>query len=212
MSKPRVLLADDHILVAEGIRKLLETDFELLGVARNGWEAVTLAESLQPDLVLLDITMPALNGIEAAGQIRKAVSSTKVLFITQQTDRHMVQAAFQAGASGYLLKSAAGAELLTAMREVLQGRYYLTPLVSHGIPEALLNSKVNPSELLGTGLTPRQREVLQLVAEGKSAKEIAAMLNISVRTVEFHKAGVMEELGLRTTAELTRYAIEHGLV
>ena len=211
-SKARILLADDHVLVAEGLRKLLEVEYELVGVVQDGREVVLCAARMQPELVLLDITMPLLNGIEAAQQMQREVPSAKVVFLTQQTDRHVVQAAFHAGAAGYVLKQSASAELLAAIREVLQGRYYVTPFLLVGIPEGLFQPHQNPAELFGTALTSRQREVLQLVAGGKSAKEIALALHISARTVEFHKAGIMDELGLRTTAELTRYAIETGLV
>jgi DNA-binding NarL/FixJ family response regulator len=161
---------------------------------------------------VLDIGMPLLNGIEAARQIKTALPTTKLVFLTQMADRGYVYAAFQAQASGYLLKQSAIGELPVAIREALAGRFYVSPLVCKGIAAAVLNPNRNPAELFGGGLTARQREVLQLVAEGKTAKEIAAILTISTKTVEFHKSAIMEELGLRTTAELTRYALDQGIV
>ncbi len=212
MEKPRLLLADDHTLVMDGLRKLLEPDFDVVGSVGNGRALLAEAARLQPDLVLLDISMPELNGIETTKQLRATEPSIKVVIVTQQTGNGYIQEAFRAGAMGYLLKQSAAVELRAALDEVLQGRYYVTPLVTQGIPPSLIRSHVNPSELFGKGLTPRQREVLQWVAEGKAVKEIANILNISPKTVEYHKSVLMEELGLRTTAELTRYAIENGIV
>jgi DNA-binding NarL/FixJ family response regulator len=212
MRRPRVLLADDHALILEGLRKVLDKEFEIVGVAENGIDLVMEAERLKPDAVVLDIAMPLMNGIEAARQVKKAGPSIKIVVLSQRAERQYVQAAFRSGVSGYVLKQSAAGELTSALREVLAGRYYVTPMVSKGIPFALLNGERNPSELFGESLTKRQREVLQLLAEGKTAKEIAIVLNISPKTVEFHKGGIMEELGLRTTAELTRYAIEQGIV
>jgi DNA-binding NarL/FixJ family response regulator len=150
--------------------------------------------------------------MEAARQIRKSAPHIKLLFVTQKSDREYVQAAFRMGASGYVLKQSVVGEVGPALREVLAGRYYVTPLLRNGIPDVLFHPQQNPSELFGQALTPRQRQVLQLVAEGKTNKEIAKILNVSVKTIDFHKAGITEELGLHTTAELTRYAIEHGIV
>lgn len=212
MSRPRVLIGDDHSLILEGIRSVLARDFEVVGVALNGRDLVSEAERLKPDAVLLDVTMPILNGMEAARQIKQAMPACRLVFVTQTSDRAYVQAALRIGASGYVLKQSVSSELVEALREVLSGRYYITPLVRRGIPEALFHPQQNPSELFGEALTPRQREVLQLIAEGKANKDIAAVLNISTKTVEFHKSALMGELGLRNTAELTRYAIEHGIV
>jgi DNA-binding NarL/FixJ family response regulator len=156
--------------------------------------------------------MPLLNGMEAARQIHASAPNVKVVFLTQQSHRTYVEEAFRAGASGYILKQSAASELVSALHEVLSGRYYVTPAVAGADIAAQLNGVANPADLFGSRLTPRQREVLQLVAEGKAAKEIAGIIGISVKTVEFHKAAIMEELGLRTTAELTRYAMEHGIV
>ena len=212
MRKPRILLCDDHPLIAEGLRSLLANDFEIVGIAANGREVVTAAERMLPDVVTLDVSMPLLNGMEAARQIRKVSPSAKIIFVTQKSDREYVRAAFEAGASAYVLKQSAASEVLPAVRAALMGRYYVTPSLLSGVPEALLSGSRNPSELFGATLTPRQREVLQLVAEGKANKDIAALLQISLKTVDFHKARIMDELGLRTTAELTRYAIDHGMI
>jgi DNA-binding NarL/FixJ family response regulator len=211
MPKPRVLLADDHALILEGLRRVLEPDFEIAGTAVNGRQLVALALELRPDAVLLDVGMPELNGIEAARQIRRALPAVKILFVTQMEDRAYARAAFQAQASAYLLKQSAVAELATALREALAGRYYVSESL-RGLLDGVFDPNRNPAELAGEDLTPRQREVLQLVAEGKTGKEIAASLGISVKTVEFHKSAIMQELGLRSVAELTRYALEHGIV
>jgi DNA-binding NarL/FixJ family response regulator len=210
--RPRVLLCDDHGLIVEGLRNLLEKEFDVIGVTTNGRDLVSEVDELNPDAVLLDVSMPVLNGMEAARQIKARNPNVKLVFVTQKADREYVQTALRIGASGYVLKQAATTEVSAALHEVLAGRYYVTPSLRKGIPDALYNPNKNPSELFGNALTPRQREVLQLVAEGKSNKEVAAILKVSVKTVDFHKAAIMEELGLRSTAELTRYALEQGIV
>ncbi len=210
MTKARLLLADDHGLILEGLRSLLSKDFDVVGVAANGRELLAETKRLQPDVILLDISMPVLNGLEAARQIKAHWPTIKILFITQRSEHEYVRAAFRLGASGYILKQSVVTEVADAIREVLGGRYYVS-IELRGRLYEVLNPGLNPSECFGDALTPRQREVLQLVAEGKSNKEVAAILRISVKTVDFHKAGIMDELGLRTTAELTRYAIEHGI-
>ena len=212
MPRYRLILADDHALILEGLRSLLAAEFDIVAVALDGRELVQQVELLQPDAVLLDIAMPLLNGIEAARQIKKLVPKTKLLFVTQNPDREYVQVALRLGASGYVLKQSAVRDVVNALHEIFDGGFYVSPLLRRGIPEVLIKPGQNPSELFGVALTPRQRQVLQLVAEGKSTKETAAILNISVKTVDFHKAGIMEEVGVRTTAELTRYAIEHGII
>ncbi|MGH7227935.1 MAG: response regulator [Nitrospiraceae bacterium] len=210
MRKPRVLLADDHTLVLEGFRKLLEEEFELVGTVEDGRALLTTAPILQPDVVLLDIAMPSLNGIEAARQLKKMMPEVKIIFVTMHADSAYVTEGFRAGASGYLLKRSAAAELAQAIQAVLRGQHYVTPLITSDLVRALIDSP--PEHQTGpASLTPRQREVLQLVAEGHSLKEIANTLKISVKTVEFHKAQIMEQLNLHTTAELTKYAITHGL-
>jgi DNA-binding NarL/FixJ family response regulator len=211
MRRPRLLLADDHTLVLEGFRKLLESEFDLVGTAENGRALVAAAQQLKPDLILLDISMPLLNGIEAARQLSKILPHTKLVFLTMHADPAYVTEAFRVGASGYLLKRSAASELVNAVHEVLRGRCYVTPLVTREV----LHSFLGPAPKSGASpgdLTTRQREVLQLTAEGHSTKEIAAILNVSVKTVEFHKARLMRQLGLRGTAELTKYAIQHGIV
>lgn len=209
--RARVLIADDHALIVEGLRKVLASDFEVVGVALDGVSLVNQAEKLKPDLALVDIGMPLLNGVEAARRVRSVSPLTRIVFVTQKTDREYVQIAFKFGASGYVVKQAAAGELVVALQEAMAGRYYVSPMIRKGAAENL-DPLANPSNVFNSALTGRQREVLQLVAEGKSAKEIATLLAISVKTVEYHKAGIMEALGLRSTAELTRYAIEHGML
>ena len=207
----RLLIGDDHVLVLEGLRKLLETHFEIAGIATDGRELVAAATRLEPDVVLTDMSMPLLNGIEATRQIRAAVPNTKVIMLTQNVDREYARAAFDAGASGYVVKQSAVTELVDAVRRVVGGEYYVSPLLVNSASTDTPDRKKNPRELFGASLTPRQREVLQLVAEGKSGKEIAYILNVSVKTVDFHKSDIMQRLGIHTTAELTRYALEHGI-
>jgi DNA-binding NarL/FixJ family response regulator len=211
MARPRILLGDDHGLIIEGLRSILTKEFDVVGVASNGRELVAETERLKPDAVLIDVSMPVLNGMEAARQIKNVTPNVKLLFVTQKADREYVQAAFRIGASGYILKQSAVGELVPALREILSGHYYIAPALRRGIAEGLTAPQRNPAELFGAALTSRQREVLQLVAEGKANKEIAAVLNVSIKTVDYHKGRIMDELGLRTTAELTRYAIEHGI-
>jgi DNA-binding NarL/FixJ family response regulator len=207
--RARVLLADDHALVAAGIRGLLPPEFEVLGLIDNGRELVRQTEKLKPDLVLLDISMPDLNGIEAARQIRKLVPSAKLIFLTMHADPTFVSEAMRTGASGYVIKKSAPKELVAAMEKVLGGGTYITPLVQQEHSRLLGVNGNGPSS---GSLTPRQREVLQLVAEGRSLKEIADRLFISQKTAEFHKRNIMRMLGLRSTAELTKYALRHGMV
>ena len=209
MTKPRVLLADDHTLVVEGFRKLLEEEFDLVGTVEDGRALLKTATTLQPDVVLLDIAMPSLNGIEAARQLKKMMPEVKIIFVTMHADPAYVTEGFRAGASGYLLKRSAAAELVQAIQVVLKGQHYVTPLITMDLVRAFLEDSPE-HQSKPAPLTPRQREVLQLVAEGQSLKEIANMLKISVKTVEFHKAQIMEQLDLHTTAELTKYAIAHG--
>lgn len=209
--KPRLLISDDHALVLEGFRRILEEEFEIVGAVNDGRTLVEVAERLLPDVILLDISMPILNGIEAMRKLKPLLPATRFVVVTQRTDKQSVQAAFNAGANAYVVKQGAGAELVTAIREALKGHFYVAPGLGGLEADSGADPTHNPGDLFGGTLTPRQREVLQLVAEGKSAKEIAALLNISPKTVEFHKAAIMDELGIRTTAELTRYAIDQGI-
>jgi DNA-binding NarL/FixJ family response regulator len=209
MKRPRVLLADDHTLVLEGLRKILEPDCEVVGAVEDGRSLLAAAKQLQPDIILLDISMPLLNGVEAARRLRAAAPDAKVIFVTMHADATYVAGAFRAGASGYVLKRCASLELLKAINQVLNGREYVTPLIGKDLQD-LPGWPRGAGEASGE-LTVRQREVVQLVAEGHPVKEVAAILNISSKTVAFHKANVMRRLGIRSTAELTKYALEHGI-
>lgn len=214
MKKARVLLADDHTLVLEGIKKLLEPHFDLVGTVEDGRALLEEAAKLEPDVILVDISMPLLNGIDAARQLRKSVPDAKIVFLSMHADAAYVSEAFRAGGAGYLLKRSAASELVFAIGEVLKGRYYVTPAVAKDVLRDVFDepepSRREPPSR-APRLTPRQREVLQLVAEGNTIKEIAAILDISIKTVEFHKSRIMEELDLHTTADLTKYAVAHGI-
>lgn len=212
MNKPRVLLADDHQILIEGLRGLLEPEFELLPTVSDGRALVQQALAEQPDIIVADISMPLLNGLEAARQILKDRPQQRIVFLTMHSDVAYAAEAFRAGASGFILKKSAAAELVTAIREVLKGGVYVTPPVAKAMMRDTLLGQPPSPEDPATALTSRQREVLQLVAEGHSIKEIGAILNVSPKTVEFHKYRVMEQLDLRTTAELTQYAVKHGIV
>lgn len=211
MTKPRVLLADDHTLVLDGYRKLLEGVCDIVGAAEDGRTLLKLAHQCQPDIVTLDISMPHLNGIDTARKLRKDLPGTKIIFVTMHADQAYVTEAFKAGAKGYLLKRSAGSELVQAIHAVMGGHNYITPLIAKGLVQSAVGGR-KPSVAQKRSLTPRQREVLQLVAEGNTVKEIAAALDISPKTVEFHKTQLMDQLDLHTTAELTRYALAHGLI
>lgn len=211
MPKPRILLADDHALVLEGFRRILEQHYELVGSTEDGRALVEAAKKLQPDIVILDVSMPLLNGIDAALQLRKVCPRSKLIFVTMHADTDYVRSAFEAGASAYVLKRSAVDELEQAIRAVMAGHSYITPLITKELLDVFLANASEKSS--GTGsLTPRQREVLQLLTEGRTAKDIASLLNISSRTVEFHKAQMVEQLHLQTTADLIKYAVTHGIV
>ena len=211
MSKPRVLLADDPSLVLEGFRRILDDQCDLVGMVEDGRALLEAAQRVQPDIVILDVSMPLLNGIDAATQLKKSHPSIKVIFVTMHADADYVRSAFEAGASGYLLKRSAVDELEQAIRAVWAGHTYITPLIAKGLLDVLMTVGPGQSPQKKT-LTFRQREVLQLLAEGRTVKDIAIRLKISTRTVEFHKAQIMEQLNLRTTAELIKYALTHGIV
>jgi len=207
---PRVLLADDHTLVLEGFRRIVEQRCEVVGAVEDGRALLEAAVRLRPDLILLDISMPLLNGVDAGRQIKKLLPDVKLIFVTMHADPAYVSEAFKAGASAYLLKRSAARELDRAIEAVLKGQYFVTSLLTREIVTGL-SSEEGGMFSQRQDLTPRQREVLQLIAEGRTIKEIAALLNISPKTVEFHKAQIIFHLNLRTTAELTKYALAHGL-
>jgi len=209
MKRTRVLLADDHPLTLEGLRAFLEPHLDSVGTVTDGRALVEAALRLKPELIILDITMPLLNGIDAAIQIKKSLPSVKLLFVTMHVNPAYLEAALSAGATGYVLKSAAREELLGAIRCVLEGRIYVTPSLSSEHREPFEDPSRAAAALR---LSPREREILQLVAEGRATKEIAFHLTISVKTVAFHRDNIKKKLGLRTTAELTKHAIEQGLV
>lgn len=207
MKKPTVILADDHTLVLEGFRRLLETHCELLATVGDGQALLKAVAQQRPDIVILDISMPVMNGIEAARALQAQFPSTKLLFVTMHADPAYIRAAFQAGASGYILKQSLGDELTQALQTVLRGHTYVTPLIAKDVVDGMLNNDKRPL----AELTARQQEVLQLIVDGLSAKDIAGKLNISHRTVEFHKAQLMQQLNLHSTVELIKFALANGL-
>jgi DNA-binding NarL/FixJ family response regulator len=210
MPKIRVLLADDHTLVAEGLKSLLKDSFDLVGVVHDGRALMESAERLQPDVIVTDISMPLLNGLDAVRQIRLRRPETRVIILTMHRDTHLAASAFRAGVSGYLLKISPGEELVNAIREVAQGRSYVTTLLAKDLINLLMDSGAARED--ESPLTPRQREVLQLIAEGRTMKEVAGILHISPRTAESHKYDIMQALSVQTTAELIQCAIRMKLV
>jgi DNA-binding NarL/FixJ family response regulator len=198
-------------MVAEALTSLLSPEFELVGVVEDGRALLGEVERLQPDVIVADITMPHLNGIDALVRLRQDGDRTPVVFLTMHRDATFARRALDAGASGFVLKHSASIELIAAIQAALQGRTYLTPQLATEVLEAMKQTPEQCDDPVGS-LTPRQREVLQLLAEGRSAKEIAASLEISARTVEFHKYQMMETLDIQTSAELIHFAIKHGLV
>jgi DNA-binding NarL/FixJ family response regulator len=210
-NRPRVLLADDHLMVAEALKSLLSPEFDLVGVVEDGRALLEAAGRLRPDVIVADVTMPHLNGIDALVRLRQDGDRTPVVFLTMHRDVSFARRALEAGASGFVLKHSAPVELIAAIRAALQGKTYLTPQLTGEVLQAMKEGPEQVGEPIDS-LTPRQREVLQLLAEGRSAKEIASSLEISTRTVEFHKYQAMETLGLHTNAELIHFAIKHGLV
>jgi len=211
MSKARVLLADDHRIVIEGLKKLLEPEYDVVGTVEDGRALIAAVEKLQPDVVVADISMPHLNGIEAVRQIRKKDPQIRVVILTMHQDVQYAARAFEAGASGFVLKVSAPSELITAMSEVLKGKTYVTPIIAGELIQSYREGNEHPEVVLSR-LSARHREILQLVAEGHSAKEIGKILNISARTVESHKYQIMEILNVKTSAELVQFAIKHGII
>jgi len=210
MKRPRVLLADDHRMVAEGLKSLLRDEFELAGVVEDGRALVESARKLRPDVIVADISMPHLNGIDALARLRRDDIQAPVVFLTMHAEVAYARRALEGGAAGYVLKHSAPAELITAVRAALDGKTYVSPAVAGDVLRAI-NQPLEKAGDPVASLTPRQREILQLLAEGRSAKEIGDTLAISARTVEFHKYQVMEKLNLHTNAELVHFALKHGI-
>ena len=211
MSRPRVLLADDHRMVAEGLKTLLSPEFDLVDVVEDGQALVEAARRLRPDVVVADIGMPRLNGFEALAELRKDDPGVKVVFLTMHQEAAYARRALEAGALGFVLKHSAPAELVTAIRAALEGATYVTPTLAAELQRAPPHGPGAAGAPAGV-LTARQREILRLLSDGCSAKDIARRLNISHRTVEFHKYQIMDSLGLRNTAQLVSWAIKRGLV
>jgi DNA-binding NarL/FixJ family response regulator len=208
--RPRVLLADDHRLLREAFTQLLQPRCEVVGTVADGRALLDVAPGLRPHIVVLDIAMPLLNGLDAARQLKQQMPDVKVIFLTVSEDPDLAAEAFRAGASGFLLKNSAASELMQAIEEVSQGRSYVTPLATKGLVGSCLHPS-EPGKKPGE-LSQRQREVLQLLAEGRTMKETARILKITARTVAFHKYHMMQEIGIRTSAELVQFAVKHNLV
>ena len=210
MKRLRVLLADDHQMLADALKSVLEPRCEVVGTVSDGRALLEAATELQPDIVVLDIAMPHLNGLDAGRQLKHALPKVKLIFMTMHEDPYLVGEAFRAGASAFLLKEAAASELTDAIDQVLKGGSYVTPSAAEGLTEISLRDPKNREN--APEPTPRQREVIQLLAEGRSMKEVASELKITTRTVAGHKYAVMELLQLKTNADLVQYAIEHGII
>jgi DNA-binding NarL/FixJ family response regulator len=210
MKLPRVILADDHNILVDAFRKLLEPHVEIVATVADGRALLDVAGALKPDVILLDIGMPLLNGLEAARQLKTKLPAVKLIFLTMHEDPDLAVEAMRAGASGYLLKTSASSELLHAIRQALKGRTYVTPDISKGMEKSFIRDPKGRQR--PKSLTPRQCEVVQLLAEGKSMKEIADVLHVTPRTVAFHKYRTMEELALKSTAELIQFAIKNHIV
>jgi DNA-binding NarL/FixJ family response regulator len=210
-NRPRILIADDHTLVADLCRQLLETEFEVVGTVNNGRALVRAATELKPDVIVVDVAMPILNGLDAGQQVKETCPAVKLVFLTMNSDIELAAEAFRRGASGYLLKTCAASEMVTAVHEVLRGRSYMSKPLRRDDINYLRRTETKLVQE-NERLTERQREVLQLLAEGKVMKEIADILNMTTRTVAFHKYRMMEALGAKSNAELVRYAVRHHIV
>ncbi len=208
--RARLIIADDHLLLAEACKNLLEPEFQVVAIVNNGRELLQVAESLTPDLVILDIAMPQLNGLDAGEQLKRMLPSCKVVFMTMNMEPDVAAEAFRRGASGYVVKSATAAELVIAVRRALRSESYLSPLITNDTVDFLLRG--GSSFAQEKRLTPRQSEILQLLAEGMSMKQIASELNVKPGTVAFHKYNLMQVLGVKTNAALLQYAIKHHLI
>jgi DNA-binding NarL/FixJ family response regulator len=210
MKRTRIILADDHILILEAIKKMLEPEFEVVGTFADGLALLQGAQKLDPDVVVLDVHMPQMNGLNAGQRLKQIMPKIKLVYLTMSLDQDLAAEAFRLGASGYLLKSSAASELVQAIRETSRGRPYITPLMTKGMVGSFIQNikrKKNPEKL-----TLRQKEVLQLLAEGRSMKEVAFMLNVTPRTIAFHKYTMMEHLRLRTSAELIQFAVKSSVM
>ena len=210
MTLPRVMLADDHTILVEAFRKLLEPHFEIVGTVSDGRALMEAAPNLKPDVIVVDIGMPLMNGLEAGQRLKEQMPAAKFIFLTMNEDPDLAVQAMRSGASGYLLKSSAASELISAIHISLKGKSYVTPQIARGMQKSFIKNP-QPKER-AKNLTPRQREVVQLLAEGKSMKEVASVLHVTPRTVAFHKYRVMEELNLETTAELIQFAIKSRIL
>jgi DNA-binding NarL/FixJ family response regulator len=210
LKRPRVLLADDHQMLVDALRRVLEPRCEVVGTVGDGRALLEAAAKLQPDIVVLDIAMPELNGLDAARQLQRTLPKVKLVFLTMNQDPYLVEEAFRAGASAFLMKQAAALELTDAIEQVLKGGSYVTPSAAEGLTEISLRAPGSREHTPEP--TPRQREVIQLLAEGRSMKEVASALKITTRTVAAHKYGVMKLLRLKTNADLVQYAIKHGII
>lgn len=211
LMKLRVLLGDDHVLILDGLRSALQSQYEIVGLAKDGRALVKEAERLQPDLVVIDISMPLLNGFEAAKQIKKSLPQSKLIFLSQHLNPAYLKQALRLGASGYVLKSGATEELQQAISIAARGKTYITPAFGEDVISRLWNREGELSEE-AEELTDRQREILQLIVEGRGNKEIADLIHVSVKTVEFHRARIMAKLGVKSVAELTKVALQQGLI
>ena len=210
MALPRVVLADDHTIVVDAFRKLLENDCDVVGTVSDGRALLESAAELNPDVVVVDIGMPLMNGLEAGLRLKQQMPAVKVIFLTMNEDPDLATEAMRRGSSGYLLKSSAATELIRAIQLAVKGKSYVTPHIARGMQQSFVNDP-RPRQT-AKSLTPRQREVVGLLAEGKSMKEVASVLNVTPRTVAFHKYRVMRELNLRTTADLIQFAIRSRIL
>jgi DNA-binding NarL/FixJ family response regulator len=210
MKRMTILLADDHTMFCAGMQKLLEPTFEVIGCVQDGRALIKTGLEKNPDLVLLDVGMPLLNGLEAGRELKKLMPRVKLIFLTMNADTEIASEAFRIGASGYLLKNSPGEDLLQAVHNVMRGTSYVTPQIGRAMEEMFIRDPMSLNR--PKVLTDRQREVMQMFAEGQSMKEIAYILQISRRTVRFHKYKIMEELGIRTNSELVQYAIKHSII
>jgi DNA-binding NarL/FixJ family response regulator len=208
--KARLVIADDHSIVLEAYRQLLEPEYDVVGSALNGEELLRIAPALAPDIILLDISMPTMNGLDVTRQLRASVPQAKLIFVTMMSEPFYISQAFDLGAIGYVLKQSASTELLSALTAALKNRRYISPQLSLEVQDAIETPWVKP-EGFSSKLTPRQQAVLQLLTKGFSTKEIAAELKVSAKAVEFHKGNITRRLGIHTTAELTRFALSQGL-